>query len=144
MTVIRGMVHSGAAPVRWARLTAVRTGDGPVGYGHADERGEFIVVIAGTGSLPPPTPSTLAIDLVVTAPDPATGVAVDPVDRYADLVVEPLARASNPPLPAELDNAVQRGTKTPVGFLPNTAVVPPLTVPVGGELTLTAAIQFAP
>jgi hypothetical protein len=130
--------------VRWARLTAVRPADGPVGFGHADDRGEFVVVITDTGSLPPPAPSTLDIDLVVTAPNPATAPAVDPHDRYADLVVEPLARPSNPPLPPELDNAVLRGTAIPAGYVANTAVVPTLTVPVGDELSLTTAIPFAP
>jgi hypothetical protein len=143
-TVVRGVVRSAAGPVRWARLTAVRPADGPVGHGHADDRGEFLVVINNTGALPPPAPSTLDVDLVVTAPDPATAPPPDAIDRYADLVVEPLARSSNPPLPAELDNAVLRGTTTPPGYIPNTAVVPTLTVPVGAELTLTAAIPFAP
>lgn len=142
-TVVRGVVRSAAGPVRWARLTAVRPADGPVGHGHADDRGEFLLVITDTGALPPPAPSTLDIDLVVTAPGPAAPPA-DPVDRYADLVVEPLARSSNPPLPAELDNAVLRGTATPPGHVSNTAVVPTLTVPVGAELTLTTAIPFAP
>lgn len=142
-TVIRGTVRSAGTPVRWARLTAVRPADGAVGNGHADERGEFLVVITDTGSLPPPAPSTLAIDLVVTAPDPATPTPVDTDDRYADLVVEPVARPSNPPLPGELDNPLLRGTATPPGYVPNTAAVPTLTVPVGAALTLTAAIPFA-
>jgi len=141
-TVVRGTVRSVGGPVRWARLTAVRPADGPVGHGHADDRGEFLVVITDTGSLPPPAPSTLDIDLVVTAPDPAA-VVVDPEDRYADLVVEPVARSSNPPLPGELDNPVLRGTATPPGYLPNTAAIPTLTVPVGEALALTAAIPFA-
>ena len=142
MTVIRGVVRSAGGPVRWARLTAVRPADGPIGHGHADERGEFLVVVGDMGSLAPPAPSTLSVDLVVTAPDPATAV-VDPEDTYADLVVEALARPSNPPLPGELDNAVLRGTATPAGHVANTAVVPTLTVPVGEPLTLTTAIPFA-
>jgi hypothetical protein len=143
MTVIRGVVMSGDQPVRWARLNAVRPGDGVIGHGHADERGEFIVVITGTGSLPPPAPSTLDVDLVVIAPNPASSTPVDPRDRYADLIVETLTRPSNPPLPAELDNAVLRGTAMPAGYVPNAAVVPTLAVPVGDELTLTEAIPFA-
>ena len=43
-------------------------------------------------------------------------VAAASTRTYADLVVEPLARSSNPPLPAELDNAVLRGTATPPGL----------------------------
>ncbi len=140
-TAIRGTVRTGDTPVRWARLTAVRPGDGPIGRGHADERGEFLILITDTGSLPPPAPSTLDVDLEVVAPDPAT--APDPLDRYADLLIEPLLRPANPPLPAELDNAVLRGTAVPAGYVPNTAVVPTLTVTVGGELTLTEAIPFA-
>ncbi len=142
-TVVRGRVESGGAPVRWARVTAVRPGDGPVGRAHADERGEFVLLVTDTGSLPPPAPSTLDVDLEVVAPDPATAPPVDPDDRYADLVVEGLARASNPPTPAELDNPVLRGTAVPPGYVPNTVVAPTLTVPVGGELTLTEAIPFA-
>ena len=144
MTVIRGAVRTGDVPVRWARLAAVRHADAVVGHGHADERGEFLIVVTDTGSLPPPAPSILDIDLRVSAPDPATAPAVDPDDPYADLVVEPLTRPSNPPLPVELDNPVLRGTATPAGYVANTAAVPTLTVPVGGELTLTTAIPFVP
>jgi hypothetical protein len=143
MTVIRGTIQTGVAPVRWARLTAVRHGDVAVGHGHGDERGEFVVVIAGTGSLPPPAPSTIDIDLQIIAPDPATAPPIDPLDPCADLVVEPVTRPSNPPQSAELDNPVLRGTATPAGYLPNTAPVPTLTVPVGAELSLTDPIPFA-
>jgi hypothetical protein len=147
-TVIRGVVHAGPEPVRWARLTALRpTGvAGPndvVGHGHANERGEFVVIVTDSGTLPPPAPTSMPIDLVVIAPNPATAPEPDPLDRYADLVVEPLAHPSNPPLPAEVDNAVLRGTATPDGYVANTAAVPRLTVPVGGELTLTEPIPFA-
>ena len=161
VTAIRGTVlaQGSGEPVRWARLTAVRpaSGGGPgdvVGRGHGDERGEFLVVIADTGVLPPPAPSALPIDLQVIArppgspPDPnpqdPQALGPDPGDRFGDLVVEDLTHPSNPPLPAELDNAVLRGTATPPGYRPNTAVVPTLTVPVGAELRLTTAIPFAP
>jgi hypothetical protein len=144
MTVIRGTVMTGSKPVRWARVTAVRHADVAVGHGHADERGEFAVVITGTGTLPPPAPSTIDIDLQVIAPDPATAPAVDPFDPCADLVIEPVPRPSSPPLPAELDNPVLRGTATPAGYSPNTAAVPMLTVPVGAATYLTDPIPFAP
>jgi hypothetical protein len=142
-TVIRGRVQSGGAPVRWARVSAVRTGDVPIGHGHADDRGEFVVVLADAGNLPPPAPSELSVDLVVTAPDPNTAPQVDPADALADLVAEALARPSNPPLPAELDNDVLRGVATPAGYVANTAALPTLTVPTGTALTLTDPITFA-
>ncbi|HYN56460.1 MAG TPA: hypothetical protein VES03_04590 [Motilibacterales bacterium] len=148
MTAIRGAVQSGTQPVRWARLTALRPTGGPipdvVGHGHSDDRGEFVVVIVDTGTLPPPPPKSLQIDLLVIAPDPATAPSVDPDDAYADLVVETVGRASNPPLPAELDNDVLRGTATPPGYVANTAAVPTLTVPVGAELFVPEPIPFAP
>lgn len=140
-TVIRGRVETAGAPTRWARVSAVRTGDVEIGHGHADDRGEFVVVILDTGTLPPPAPSELSVDLVVTAPDPVP--APDAHDPLADLVVEPLARPSNPPLPAELDNDVLHGVATPAGYAANTAVPPTLTVPTGGELTLIDPIPFA-
>jgi len=168
VTVVRGVVREQGTdrPVRWARLTAVRRppGAGPgdvVGRGHADDRGEFLVVITDTGTLPPPFPRTLPIDLQVIArpprpdpdpnppsPDPnpqdPDALGPEPGDGYGDLVVEDLVHPSNPPLPGELDNAVLRGTATPPGYVPNTAAVPTLTVPVGTELSLTTAIPFAP
>lgn len=100
-------------------------------------------MITDTGSLPPPPPESLQIDLQVIALDPATAPPVDPHDAYADLVVEAVGRPSNPPLPAELDNDVLRGTATPPGYVANTEAVPTLTVPVGAELFVTAPIPFA-
>lgn len=148
VTAIRGVVQSAGQPVRWARLTAVRPTGGPapdvVGHGHADERGEFVVVITDTGTLPPPPPESLQIDLQVMAPDPASAPSADPDDPYADLVVEAVSRASNPPLPAELDNDVLRGTSSPLGYVANTAAVPTMTVPLGAEFFVTAPIPFAP
>ncbi len=140
-TTIRGRIETAGAPTRWARVSAVRSGDVAIGHAHADDRGEFLLVIADTGTLPPPAPSDLSVDLVVTAPDPLPAVDVD--DPLADLVVEPLARTSNPPLPGELDNDVLRGVAVPPGHAANTAVPPTLVVPTGGELTLTVPIPFA-
>jgi hypothetical protein len=140
-TAIRGRVASGGTAVRWARLTAIGPGNQAVGWAHADERGEFLLVVADTGTLPPPAPSELAIDLRVTAPDP--NQAPPPSDdAYADLVVEELPRSGNPPGPNDLDNSVLRGRATPAGYIANTAAVPQLTVPVGRELALATDIPF--
>lgn len=143
MTAVRGRVIHGDAPVRWPRVTARGPGNQPVGWAHGDERGEFLLVVVGTGYLPPPPPSELPIDLVVTAPDPAGAVADDPPDPLADLVVEAIARTSSPPLPGELENDLLRGRSMPTGYVASTAVVPTIRIPVGTELTLTAAIPFA-
>jgi hypothetical protein len=141
-TSIRGRVaradHSG---VRWARLTALGPGNQPVGWAQADDRGEFLLVIDGTGTLPPPAPSALPVDLVVTA---ANSVAPDPgADQFADLVIEQLTRSANPPVPQDLDSDLLRGRAVPPGYQANTAVVAQLSVPIGAELTLTTDIPFA-
>lgn len=148
-TAIRGRVASGGTGVRWARLTAIGPGPQAVGWAQADERGEFLLVIADTGTLPPPAPSELTVDLTVIAPAPA---AAQPpaqsagdqsaADPYADLVVEALPRSANPPSPTDLDNDILRGRAMPPGYIASTSAVPPLTVPVGGELTLTTDIPF--
>jgi hypothetical protein len=140
-TAIRGRVVNGGTAVRWARLTAIGPGNQAVGWAHADERGEFLLVVADTGMLPPPAPSELAIDLRVTAPDPKQAPSPSD-DAYADLVVEGLPRSANPPTPNDLDNSVLRGRATPAGYVANTAAVPQLTVPVGRELALTTDIPF--
>ena len=142
-TVIRGRVATGGAPVRWPRVTARGPGNQAVGWAHGDERGEFLLIVVNTGTMPPPAPSYLPVDLKVTAPDPSRPVAVDPSDPLADLVVEAVARSSSPPLPGDLQNDLLRGRSTPSGYLASTAVAPTITVPVGRELTLTAAIPFA-
>jgi hypothetical protein len=140
-TAIRGRVVNGGTAVRWARLTAIGPGSQAVGWAHADERGEFLLVVADTGTLPPPAPSELAIDLRVTAPDPKQAPSPSD-DAYADLVVEELPRSANPPTSNDLDNSVLRGRAMPAGYVANTATVPQLTVPVGRELALTTDIPF--
>lgn len=90
-TVIRGRVvrtvAGQAEPVRWARIRAA-TGDEDtlVGWTHGDERGEFLLVVTGTGTQSAPD-STMDVRLRVVAPPRPAGPP-DPKDRLADLVVE--------------------------------------------------------
>jgi hypothetical protein len=77
----------------------------------------------------------------VTAPDPQQPPPAS-ADAYADLVVEGLPRSANPPAPSDLDNSVLRGRATPAGYVPSTAAVPQLMVPIGHELALTTDIPF--
>jgi len=143
VTSIRGRVARAGRPVRWARLVAIGPGNQPIGWGHADDRGEFVLIIDGTGTLPPPAPDSLPVDLQVVAPAPAPAPPAPNADRYADLVVEALARSASPPAPQDLDSDVLRGRSVPPGYRANTAAVPQLNVPVGAELVLTADIPFA-
>jgi hypothetical protein len=142
-TAIRGRVASGGTAVRWARITAIVDASHhpqAVGWAHADERGEFLLVIADTGMLGA-FPTELDIDLKVIAPDPQQAPPVSD-DAYADLVVETLPRSANPPGPHDLDNGVLRGRAQPAGYVANTAAVPQLKIPVGRELALTTDIPF--
>ena len=143
-TSIRGRVaRADRTGVRWARLTALGPGNQPVGWTQADDRGEFLLMIDGTGTLPPPAPSTLPVDLVVTAADPAPVPPAPDTDQFADLVIEQLIRSANPPVPQDLDSDLLRGRAVPPGYRTNIAIVPQLSVEIGAELALTTDIPFA-
>ena len=142
-TVIRGRVVHKSRPVRWARLVAMGPTNEVAGRAHADDRGEFLLVI--TDPAQNPLQSTVPVDVSVQAPkaqDPPD--PVDPLDRCADLVVEDVPRSAAPPAPTDLDNDVLRGSAVPAGYSANTHSPRHLTVPVGAELTLTDDIVFDP
>ena len=143
-TAIRGrVVRPDEAPVRWARVEAT-TPTSIAGWAHADERGEFLLVVVDPGYDPiRDSPRDLDVTLVVSAP-PAGGDPPDPRDRAADLPGEEIARSTNPPTDPELDNDLLRGTRHPPGYLINTSVVPPVTVPIGSTVTLTPAVVYTP
>ena len=126
-TVIRGRVAHGAEPVRWARIAARGPGGVIVGRAHGDERGEFLLPVTGSGTMPPPVPSQMTVDLLVYArgpggPPPPTPqeLALDPL---ADLPLEAVPRSSSPPLPADLDNPLLRGESLPPFYVVSTAPV---------------------
>ncbi len=120
-TVVRGRVEHGLAPARWARVTARTAANTVAGFAHADDRGEFLLVVTVTGQNP--VESTVGLDLSVQAQQPSA--AVDPLDRCSDLVAEDVPRSSVPPLGTDLDNPVLRGTATPPATSPTPA--PPRT-----------------
>ena len=139
MTIVRGRVVRGDDPVRWPRITARDPGHQAVGWAHGDERGEFVLVIEDTGTLPPPAPTQLPVQLFATARIPSTP---DPFDPYADLTIEPLPRSAAPPGPGDLANDVLRGRTTPADHVASTTVLPPISVPVGQELLLATPVPF--
>ncbi|AHH99480.1 hypothetical protein [Kutzneria albida] len=132
-TGIRGRVIHSGQPVCWPRITALGPGGVRVGWAHGDERGEFLVLISTTGTLPPPAPSLLPVELVVCAPR-----------EGADLVVEPVPRSTAPPAPGDLDNELLRGQSTPAGYLTSTAPRPHLAVRIGEVLTTQQDVIFTP
>jgi hypothetical protein len=139
-TVVRGRVVHGSRPARWARLVAMGPTNEVAGRAHADERGEFVLVITHPGQNPLQNTVPIEVSVVAAkAPPP-----VDRSDRCADLVVEDVPRSSSPPIPADLDNQVLRGVAIPAGYAANTHNPTHLTVVVGAELTLTEDIVFDP
>jgi len=138
-TIVRGRVVLGTDPVRWPRITARGPGQQAVGWAHGDERGEFVLVIEDTGTLPPPAPTQLPVQLFATARIPSTP---DPFDPYADLTIEPLPRSAAPPGPGDLANDVLRGRTTPADHVASTTVLPPISVPIGQELLLATPVPF--
>jgi hypothetical protein len=142
-TVIRGRVVRQAVPVRWARLTAIGPTGSVAGRAHADERGEFVLVV--TDPAQQPLQRSVDVDLAVVAPSKApTAEELDPFDRCADLVVEPVPRSSLPPADHDLDSPLLRGAAVPPGYVANSHPPRRLTVPVGAELTLTEDVVFGP
>jgi hypothetical protein len=82
------------------------------------------------------------VRLAVSAPrKPAL---VDPEDRLADLVSEVVARSSNPPTSAQLDNAVLRGETVPRSYVGNRAVPRRARVEIGRSFHLTGDAVFNP
>ena len=142
-TVIRGRVASNGNPVRWARIFAAAAPMQLAGYAHADDRGEFVLVISDPDQNP--VQSTVDVDLYISAPDPKHPVPVDPDDRCADLLIEPIPRSSVPPLAGDLDNPVLRGQVVPGSYVPSAANPPPhFAVPMGAELIVPTDIVFEP
>ena len=70
-TVVRGRVLRDGVPARWARVTATGPNGGTVGHAHADDRGEFVLVV--TDAEQAPLESTIPLDLDVIAAVDARG-----------------------------------------------------------------------
>lgn len=140
-TGVRGRITRAGNPVRWARISASGPGNVLVGWTHGDERGEFLLVITDTGLLPPPAPSSINIDLVVSAgpQQPTTDQ-----DRYTDLVVEQVPPSAVPPNANDLDNDVLRGVARPAGYVDSTAIPTGVVAEIGAITTLPNDIDFTP
>jgi hypothetical protein len=147
-TAIRGRVVRGTEPVRWPRIAARGPGGVIVGRTHGDERGEFLLPVTGSGTMPPPVPSRIGVDLLVSARGPGGPPPPSPqelaLDPLADLPVEAVPRSSVPPLPAELDSPLLRGAALPPFYVPSTAPVVTRDVAVGDLLLLRDPLQFSP
>ncbi|KRE60016.1 hypothetical protein ASG92_22290 [Arthrobacter sp. Soil736] len=136
-TSVRGTLVRGGSALRWARITARGPGGMVVGRAHADDRGEFLLVISSTGTLPPPAPSELDITLEIHAGPQAAAAA----DNLGDLPIERLIMPAAPPDPGDLLNDTIRGRTTPPGY---TGSIPlgPYTVPIGSQFSLSTRVVF--
>lgn len=147
-TVIRGRVVRGTAPVRWPRIAARGPGGVIVGRAHGDERGEFLLPVTGSGTMPPPFPSTIPVDLLVYARGPGGPPLPTPeqlaLDPLADLPVEEVPRSSSPQLPGDLDNPLLRGESLPAFYVASTAPVTTVTADIGGLRPLRTPLPFSP
>jgi hypothetical protein len=139
-TAVRGRVARAGAPVRWARVVAVGPGNAVLGRAHADDRGEFLLLLGETNQNP--VQSTVDVDLRVRGPVAAP--APGPEDPFADLPAEPVPRPANPPAAGDLDNPLLRGVTPPPSYAANAAPVVHLSVDVGAELTLRDDVPFDP
>ena len=136
-TVVRGRVMRNGQPARWARVTARAATNAVAGFAHADDRGEFALVVSDAGQHP--LRSTIPMDLYVAArrvPRP-----VNPLDPLADITVEPVPR-STPPAPASLDTPRLRGIALPSGYVANAKAPLPVVAPTGVNTTLPDDLEF--
>jgi hypothetical protein len=149
-TGLRGQVTRGGRALPWPRVDALGPGDVVVGRAHGDERGEFLLVITGTGTLVPPPLTTLDIRLVLRGlPPPAPGGppakgALPADDPLFGLPLEPVAKSANPPSAADLDNPLLRGETPPAGYVLSTTPPPVLTLDIGRVRAVPVPFPFTP
>jgi hypothetical protein len=126
-TGLRGRVTRGGRPLRWARVVATIAGGGHVvGRAHGDDRGEFLMPLAGDPDEIGTLTLTFEIDVTVHAPDPAPapGASDDPL---WDLPVE-VATAPGTP------DAVSAGLVLPPSYTASAART--VALPVGQVTSL--------
>jgi hypothetical protein len=119
-------------PVPWPRLQLFGPGGVPAGWAHGDEHGDVLVLVTGTGTIPPPAPPTFTIAVRVHLPDPARPPGVGPPDPFAvpetaeplrtddplaALVAERVTPPAGPALPEGLDPDAAHGTSVPAGYV---------------------------
>lgn len=111
--------------VPWPRVRALGPADEVLGTAHGDDRGEFLLVLRTTGTIPPPAPSTLPVRLsfwVPPVPDPAdpepAGQRLAPTDPLAGLVIEDAVDRNPAAPPGSVDDEVLRGETVPDGYIP--------------------------
>jgi hypothetical protein len=139
-TGLRTRITRAGRPVRWARVELF-TAAGRIGWGHADERGEVVVVASRRAAYP--AAGTLTFPTALRVHRPAIAVDPDPddplADPLADLVVEQILRSAAPPTTNDLDNARLRGISRPTGYVTAPDQVITLTsgrVSVPGDITI--------
>jgi hypothetical protein len=143
ITAIRGRVARRGVGVRWARVVASTDSGVVAGRAHADERGEFLLVVTDVDQ-DDGVQSTVAVGLVASARDPRRPVPVDPADRCADLVVEPVPRPALPPAPPPpvADSDLLRGVDLPPGYVTSLAAPLRQVIPVGAVTAMTTDVEF--
>ncbi|WP_255768587.1 hypothetical protein [Pseudarthrobacter sulfonivorans] len=139
-TLVRGRVAERGIPVRWARITAIGPNGRVAGRAHADDRGEFLLVVTDPDQNP--LQDTVDLDLVASAPGELN--LVDTRDRCADLAIETVIRSSVPPTSQDLDNAILRGVSPPPRYVSSLVPLRLKKVPIGAELTLRNDVPFKP
>ena len=138
-TAVRGRVRAGAAGALGAAERRPPR-DGPIGRGHADERGEFLLVIATPGRFRRRRRARSSSTWSSPRPTRRRRRTPRPVRRPGDRAAAPARQ------PAAARRARQRraaGDRGPTRLRRQHRAVPTLSVTIGGELTLTDPIPFA-
>jgi hypothetical protein len=129
-TVVRGRVNrvvdpatGETEPVRWARVRADDVNGDVVGWGHGDDRGEFLLLVGHPETAVVLADDPLHVELTVGATlPPATSDPLDPlrpdVDPLWDLPLEPLPATPTPETDDRYAGRVMLPTQSAFGPFP--------------------------
>jgi hypothetical protein len=137
-TGLRGTLLRGTTPVKWPRVRALGPANEVLGHAHGDDRGEFLLLLESTGTIPPPPPSSLPIRLAFWVLDPSSqepkDQRIDDQDSLRDLVIEDAVRRDEGAPPGSVDEVALRGKAIPLAYLPAALIPRPLEEFTVGEL----------
>ncbi len=138
-TALRGSLTRAGAPLPWGRVVAVGPGSAVLGRAHADDRGEFLLLLRETNQNP--VQAGVGVSLRIRGP---RDIAAPDPDPYSALPVEPVTRPADPPGPGDLDNPLLRGTTPPAAYTTNAVAPVQITLRVGAEQVRPEPVPFEP
>jgi hypothetical protein len=152
-TGLRGQVTRAGVPLPWPRVEVVFDDGGVsvvLGRAHGDERGEFVVVVAGDRTSVPLPLGEFDVRLVLYGPpprkpdDPAAEGDLPADDPLVGLPLEQAVKPNNPPAGGDFDTPLLRGELLPDTYQPSTTPPPTVHLEVGRVSSGPKPFPFTP